>query len=182
MLSFFFEELKQFEGNKRVDLRCSFGKDYLMQDGHLKDVQMSRLNFREGDAIDLDVHFGCGIYVFNGAMRLDKDEQKAELLSIESLVDLMSMLSASVDDQSKWVPFRSFFMSSQVRFELDLSPEARLFQPFGLHGINMISQFPFVFGRIKDVKPTIHELKVFHGHKEEKDEAARLNDKIMHLK
>lgn len=96
-------------------------------------------------------------------MHLNKGEQKPELLSVESLVDMMSMLTASVDDQSKWLPFRSFFMSSQVRFELDLSPEARLFQPFGLHGINMISQFPFVFGRIKDVKPTIHELKVFHG-------------------
>ena len=68
--------------------------------------------FREGDAIDLDVHFGCGVYVFNGAVRLNKGEEKAELLSIESLVDIMSMLTASVDDQSKWVPFRSFFMSS----------------------------------------------------------------------
>lgn len=143
---------------------------------------MSRLFFREGDAIELDVHFGCGVYVFNGANHLNKGEQKAELLSIESLVDIMTMLSASVDDQSKWMPFRSFFMSSNVRFELDLSPEARLFQPFGLHGINMISQFPFVFGRIKDVKPTIHELKVFHGQKEEKDEAARLNEKILHIK
>ena len=182
VFSFFFEELKQFGANRRLDLRCSFSKDFLREDGHLKDVEVSRLYFREGDIIDFDLHFGCGVYVFNSDMKLDRSESQAELLSIESLVDMMSMLTASVDDESKWKPFRSFFMSTSTRFELDLSSEARLFQPFGLHGINMISQFPFVFGRIKNVTPVIHELKVYNGHEAVEDEAHKLNEHIMNLR
>ena len=67
VFGFFFDELKS-EPNKRLDLRCSFSKDYL-KSGHLGEKKVSRLSFREGDMVDLDLHFGCGVYIFNGALK-----------------------------------------------------------------------------------------------------------------
>ena len=50
--------------NKKLDLRCSFSKDYLMN-AKLGGSKLSRLRFREGDIIDFELHFGCGIYLFD---------------------------------------------------------------------------------------------------------------------
>lgn len=46
----------------------------------------------------------------------------------------------------------------------------------------MASRWPFVFGKIIDINPKVHELKVFKGNEERADEAKRLNDAIMHVK
>jgi hypothetical protein len=73
----------------------------------------------------------------------------------------MGMLTADPADLTKWQPFRSFFMSMNANVKLDLSPDARIFEPFGFKGINMASQWPFFFGKIIDLTPVIHELKVF---------------------
>jgi hypothetical protein len=57
-----------FEGmpsNKKLDLRCSFSKEYLMNRGRLGESKPSRLRFREGDIIDFELHFGCGVYLFD---------------------------------------------------------------------------------------------------------------------
>ena len=106
VLGFFFEELKQ-QPNKRLDLRCSFSKDYL-QKGHLGEKKVSRLSFREGDIVDLDLHFGCGVYVYNGVL---KSQDATDELNLASIIDLMTMLSSDPSDDSKWKPFRSFFAS-----------------------------------------------------------------------
>ena len=158
VMSFFFEDLKQMP-NKRLDLRCSFSKDYL-KSGHLGEKKLSRLSFREGDMVDLELHFGCGVYVFNGSL---KSQEQFDDLNLATLIDLMTMLSSDPSDESKWKPFRSFFASMEARVELDLSPEAKVFDPFGIKGINMVSQWPFIFGKIINITPTIHELKVFNG-------------------
>lgn len=79
-------------------------------------------------------------------------EEKAEF-SLGSMIDLMGMLTADVTDVNKWAPFRSFFMSAAARVDFDLSPDAKMFQPLGIRGINMASRWPFIFGKIKDIKP-----------------------------
>ena len=187
VLGYFFEELKSLPP-QRLDLRCSFSKDYMTK-GHLGDAKLSRVWFREGDAIDLDMHLGCGVYLYKQQLRTavsdesDLDsEEKVHEYSLSSLIDMMGMLTADPADTTKWAPFRSFFMSMEARVQLDLSPGAKMFEPLGIRGINMASQWPFVFGKIVDVTPVIHELKVYEGETERADEAERLNNSIMHIK
>ena len=51
-----------------MDLRCGFNKEYLNK-GHLKDNVISKINFRDGDKIEADLHFGCGVYVYKYASK-----------------------------------------------------------------------------------------------------------------
>lgn len=67
VMGFFFEELKNLP-YQRLDLRCSFSKDYLTH-GNLGEAKLSRVWFRDGDAIDLELHFGCGIYLYKQQLR-----------------------------------------------------------------------------------------------------------------
>ena len=43
------------------------------------------------------------------------------------MIDLMGMMTADVTDQTKWAPFRSFFMSASANVKFDLSQEAKMF-------------------------------------------------------
>ena len=94
---------------------------------------------------------------------------------------MMSMLSVDTSDKTKWKPFRSFFISSEIRTEFDLSPDAKIFQPFGVHGINMASELPFFFGKIKKLTPKVSQLLVYDGELVNADEARYLNDVLEHL-
>lgn len=47
--------------------------------------------------------------------------------SLSSIIDLMGMMTADLNDSTKWAPFRSFFMSATARVDFDLSPEAKMF-------------------------------------------------------
>jgi hypothetical protein len=51
-----------------MDLRCGFNKEYLNK-GHLRDNVISKINFRDGDKIEADLHFGCGVYVYKYASK-----------------------------------------------------------------------------------------------------------------
>lgn len=94
---------------------------------------------------------------------------------------MISMLSVDTPDNNKWKPYRSFFLSAEVRTELDLSAEAKIFKPFGLHEINMVSELPFFFGKIKKILPKVNELMVYDGELVNKDEAKELNDVLVHI-
>ena len=67
VLGFFFDELKDLP-YQRLDLRCSFSKDYLTK-GHLGDAKLSRVWFRDGDALDFELHFGCGVYLYKQQLK-----------------------------------------------------------------------------------------------------------------
>lgn len=94
-----------------MDLRCSFSKEYLTK-GHLGEANLSRVWFRDGDAIDLDLHFGCGVYLYKQKLRSqgteDKefrdDEEKYEF-SLSNMIDLMGMMTADVTDSTKFGTF-----------------------------------------------------------------------------
>lgn len=44
-----------------LDLRCGFSKAFL--EGKLTDTHITQVKFREGNKIDINGHFGCGILV-----------------------------------------------------------------------------------------------------------------------
>ena len=66
--SVFFPELLRNFGTTYIDLRCGFGKDFLSR-GHLKFNSISSMRFIEGDKIEADLHFGCGVYVYKYASK-----------------------------------------------------------------------------------------------------------------
>jgi len=59
----FYPELRSF-GTRRIDLKCNLDKQSLL-DGELDEMQMSSLQFKDGNKIDMDLHFGCGIMLYD---------------------------------------------------------------------------------------------------------------------
>ena len=99
--SFLFPQLKKdFPGGRSLDFRCGFNKDYL-QKGNLDESKLSQVYFREGNRIDMDLHFGCGAYIY------DKPS-KAE--GVEAILDLFKQLNADASDPM-WKEQESFFIS-----------------------------------------------------------------------
>ena len=65
IFKFVFPDLTSKYGeNKPIDFQCAFSKDFLEQ-GHLENSKLSQVYFREGDQIELDINFGCSIYVYD---------------------------------------------------------------------------------------------------------------------
>jgi len=58
-----------------IDFKCGFNKDYLMK-GDLSNPKLSQVFFKDGDAIEGDLHFGCGLYLSEG----DPDANEFEAL------------------------------------------------------------------------------------------------------
>jgi hypothetical protein len=73
-----FPELEsEYDANQRVDLRCGWNKDYLKK-GNLRDSSISQIQFRDGNMIDMNLHFGCGLYVYESGQKTEV-EQLVEL-------------------------------------------------------------------------------------------------------
>ena len=73
--------------------------------------------------------------------------------------------------------------------DLDFSDDAKKMKPFsGASGVFdfgeqiMNEGLPLVFGRVKEFKPTFHEVKLFRKGVEKKDEARKLNQRLDGLK
>jgi hypothetical protein len=69
----------EYDANQRLDLRCGWSKDYLKK-GKLSDSSISQIQFRDDNMIDLNLHFGCGIYVYEGGKK-EPVEQLMELFT-----------------------------------------------------------------------------------------------------
>ena len=98
--SVFFPELLRNFGTTYIDLRCGFGKDFLSR-GHLKFNSISSMRFIEGDKIEADLHFGCGLYVY-------KHNHKQS--DLEALMGLFTSMNTDIND-SAWIKYRSVFVS-----------------------------------------------------------------------
>ena len=141
--------------------------------------------------IDLNLHFGCGLYVY------DSGRKKSE---VEQLMELFTSMVPEEDDP-KWKEHNSFFMSLQGEMDFDFSDGAKVFKPkISLDGItgtdlfdkitdplmqevNISDGIPMIFGILKDFRPIIKELKVYDRNGNAKiDEADKLNEKISNLK
>ena len=96
----FFPELLRNFGTTYIDLRCGFGKDFLSK-GHLKFNSISSMRFNEGDKIEADLHFGCGLYVY-------KHNHKQS--DLEALMGLFTSMNTDIND-SAWTKYRSVFVS-----------------------------------------------------------------------
>jgi hypothetical protein len=134
----------------------------------------------------LDLHFGCGIYVYNNG-----DKKKTE---VEQLMELFTSVVPDGDDP-KWQEHNSFFISLAGEMEFDFSDGAKVFKPKvsleGLTGtdlfdkmtdplnqeINISDGIPMIFGILRDFRPEVKEVKVFDKDGSAKiDQAEKLND------
>ena len=78
--------------------------------------KLSQVYFREGNRIDMDLHFGCGLFVF------DKAGKQAE--GIEAILDLFKQLNADPSDPN-WKEVETFFISMTAQLDLDFSDDAK---------------------------------------------------------
>lgn len=106
--------LDEFGAGKRVDLRCGFNKDYLAQ-AHMQDISLSQVHFRKGNRIDMDLHFGCAVYVYM--------QDNADGNEIAQLFNMIAAVNTDLDSDA-WRSYRSFFVSTSAELELDLSESA----------------------------------------------------------
>ena len=106
---------------------------------------------------------------------------------MEQLFDLFTQMNSDLTDP-RWKVFRSFFTSAKVDIQLDLGEHTKKLRHWLDHAIDIdlsdtsMAKMPFVTGRIKEIKPTIHELKVFKGDQElisEAHEVQRLS--LIHI-
>lgn len=87
------------------------------------------------------------------------------------------------DNEEKWEPHRSFYISMNAQVELDFSDKAKKFDIPAIDWFNdmvktwtkgdplipdikLSENIPMIFGRIVDFQPNIHELKVYKGKEE----------------
>ena len=94
VLRMFFPELKSEVGlNKPIDLKCGFNRDYLVQ-GKLDETKISQILLREDNIVDLNLHFGCGIYY-------RKTEQRSSKLddNFEMIIKLFEAISSDPSDK-----------------------------------------------------------------------------------
>ena len=185
-----FPDLGKDYGEARMDLRCGWSKDFLKK-GQLSESSISQIQFRDDNMIDLNLHFGCGVHVYDDGKNKEPVQQ------------LMELFTDTTPDENdpKWKEHSSFFMSLQGEMDFDFSDGAKVFKPKisleGLTGtdlfdtltnpmkkdVNIAEGVPMIFGILKDFRPKIKELKVFDKRgKARLDQADELNDKIMDLK
>jgi hypothetical protein len=134
----------------------------------------------------MDLNFGCNIYVYKDGTG-EKDP-------MQQIMELFQSISTDISDPA-WQSYKSFFISMTAKMELDFSDDAKRlnipvlenmlgeyasFLPLG--ELSPHKNLPIIFGRLLKFHPTVHELKVFDGSRELKDEADQLNAKISDIK
>ena len=159
------EITREFGGGKRLDLRCGLNKDYLAKGG-LEDDSISQVFLHDGDRAEANLKFGCAVYVYKGESRSDP---------MAALLDLFQQMNTDVNDND-WELFRSFFVSTSVEVQFEFGAHVKKMKHPGDH-IIQIDELAAptnniaVTGRIIDLKPTIHELKIYKGNDRMVDEA-----------
>mmetsp|Transcript_10085 Transcript_10085/g.17006 ORF Transcript_10085/g.17006 Transcript_10085/m.17006 type:complete len:394 (+) Transcript_10085:720-1901(+) len=184
VIGFLFPELtREYGPNQQMDFRCAFNKDFLDK-GQLENSRLSQFFFREGDIVDMDLNFGCSIYVYQGQKSMDP---------MQMVMQLFQALSVDIEDPS-WSQHKSFFISMTGTAEIDFSKDAQkitipdieglseLLKFFPLNELNMYEGIPVVLGKIKKFTPVVNELKVFKNERELFDDARDLNDKITNIR
>ena len=159
-----FPELGYDYENQRMDFRCGWNKDYLAK-GKLENTELSQVQFKEGNTIDLNLHFGCGLYVYDAGGGKGKGE-------IEMLMDLFQSMALPTDD-AHWKEHITFFTSLQGELDLDFSEGAKTFKAPKIPGVpdmvydyidpligeaggdNVQAGVPLIFGAVKDFRPVI---------------------------
>lgn len=164
--SFFFPELAEFKKGSRLDFKCGFNKDYLIT-GQLDKVEMSQVQFEEGNHVGLDLHFGCNLNV------LEETAQKSDM---EALMDLFKDFHTLGKDQA-WVKYRSIFTSLYFKATFDFSDDAKKINTMGLtsEDYRMNEGIPTTFGKVIDLNLHVDELKIYKGNKAQSEEAHYLN-------
>lgn len=81
-------------------------KDTLKK-GDLDEPLISQVFFRDNNKIDMDLHFGCGVWVFD-----NKEAKPAE-----ELMEFFTQLSTDLNDK-RWVQFRSIFASMTATLDM----------------------------------------------------------------
>lgn len=167
--SVFFPELLRTFGTTYIDLRCGFGKDFLSK-GHLKFNTISSMKFIEGDKVEADLHFGCGLYVY---------KHKFKQSDIESLMGLFTSMSTDISDP-QWTKYRSIFVSMTANIDFDFSEKSKKLNLPGAEligaDINLSKYVPLIMGRVLEFRPKFNELKVYHEEEELSNEARLLNE------
>ena len=101
----FFPNLKQYDKDNQVDFRCGFNKQFL-KEGGLKDSEVSKVTFKDDNVIELDLHFGCAVYLF------DKKGPLSDF-NMSNLLSLLESMTIDIHDP-RWTTSRSFYMSTKA--------------------------------------------------------------------
>jgi len=116
----------------------------------------------------MDLHFGCGLVVYEGSVAKSEFEQ---------LMGLFKSLNTDENDPN-WKPHRSFFLSASAQVDFEFGENGKRLNIPGLDlltdgkpNVRMSEHMPLVMGKIKDFRPKINELKVFKGKQELTNEA-----------
>lgn len=74
-LSYFLPEILEDRGHgKLIDFRCGFSKQFL-SDKLDDEVTASQIWFKEGNQIDFNLGFGCGLFTYEGEYEPLKDAE-----------------------------------------------------------------------------------------------------------
>lgn len=130
----------------------------------------------DGDRLEALLKFGCAVHVYGGESRENP---------LEALMDLFQQVNTE-DDSADWQLFRSFFVSATVDIEFEFGAHTKRMKHIGDHiiqleGVDAPGRDQFVSGRIIDIKPKIHEIKLYRGDEQLKDEAGKVQDAIEKL-
>ena len=89
--------------HKKLDIRCGFSKQFL--DEKLDDINISQIWFKEGNRIEWNLNYGCGVFV--------------NPKSSSSPLEILKVLEDS--NSADYVPWRSFFykLSGYSTFEFE---------------------------------------------------------------
>lgn len=151
-------------------------KKYL-QDAQLDDAYVSQVFFRDGNKMDMDLHFGCGVYVFNN-----------KAADLEQLMEFFTQLSSDQDDE-RWELHRSTFISVSNQIEWSFHDSyIPVSNPISDMMLSMVSesdkerqhqtlkkQFPYIIGKVEKFTPTFHQVKVMKDGEVEGDGTNFLN-------
>lgn len=168
--AFFFPELAEFKKGSRLDFKCGFNKDFLIT-GQLDNVEISQVQFEDGDHVGLDLHFGCNLNVL---------EETAEKSDMEALMDLFKDFHAVGDAKAAWKTYRSVFMSLYFKASFDFSDDAKKINTMGLTSeeYKLNEGVPIAFGKVVDLNVHVDELKVYKGTTAQSEEAHYINSLI----
>jgi hypothetical protein len=163
--AFFFPDLADYKKGSRLDFECGFNKDYLLT-GNLEKVEISQVQFEEGNSVGVDLHFGCNLNVL---------EEETEKSDMEALMDLFKDFNSAGSD-GRWTTHRSVFMSLYFKATFDFSETTKKLNTFGLtDDIRLNDGFPTTFGKVVDLNLHVDELKIFKGKNARTEEGAYLN-------
>ena len=107
-----------------------------MQEGGLKESDVSKVTFKDDNVVELDLHFGCAVYIF------DKEGPLSDF-KLNNLLSLLESMTIDINDPS-WKTSRSFFMSTKATINAEFGQDAKTSQ-----GIEVIKMMGSLLGGTK---------------------------------